>query len=326
MSAPPSFTPPPLTRHPSLIEEAIEEHGAEVRAVLAARAALTAAPPSPLSAGALSLALSVPSIDFLSGCVFVGHTATDLDSIGSAIGAAELFGGVAARASDINTETAFALSLFHVPIPPPFLEIGVGKPVVLVDHNQVSQMTAGIEPKLVRGIIDHHAMQSGTLVTELPIYVDIRPWGSACTIIAHTFVAQHKTMTRTTAGLLLCGILSDTLNLRSPTATAADRILVGVLAQLAAVADPPDLAKQLFKAKSKMLTTLSSYQLIRGDNKTFTFRAGDGTPHTLAFGVIETVDEAAVLEREAELLLELRAHKLERGVEFSCELTHPRLS
>jgi c-di-AMP phosphodiesterase-like protein len=39
----------------------------------------------------------------LHGCVFVGHTATDMDSIASAIGAAELFGGVAARASDINT-------------------------------------------------------------------------------------------------------------------------------------------------------------------------------------------------------------------------------
>jgi c-di-AMP phosphodiesterase-like protein len=41
----------------------------------------------------------------LEGCVFVGHLKTDSDSIGSAIGAAALYGGTAARASEINLET-----------------------------------------------------------------------------------------------------------------------------------------------------------------------------------------------------------------------------
>ena len=45
----------------------------------------------------------------LKDAIFCGHLVTDLDSIAGAIGAAHLYGGVPARASDINTETQFAL-------------------------------------------------------------------------------------------------------------------------------------------------------------------------------------------------------------------------
>ena len=55
----------------------------------------------------------------LDDAVFVGHIMTDLDSIAGAIGAAELYGGVPARASEINTETQFALEHWGVDLPPP---------------------------------------------------------------------------------------------------------------------------------------------------------------------------------------------------------------
>jgi hypothetical protein len=81
--------------------DAIQTHRAEVSqtlaSLLATKTAREAGEPS-----CFDLAASVPNIE-LSGCVFVGHTATDMDSIASAIGAAELFQGTAARASDINT-------------------------------------------------------------------------------------------------------------------------------------------------------------------------------------------------------------------------------
>jgi len=35
----------------------------------------------------------------LGGCIFVGHTNTDMDSVASAIAAAQLYGGVAARSA-----------------------------------------------------------------------------------------------------------------------------------------------------------------------------------------------------------------------------------
>jgi hypothetical protein len=41
----------------------------------------------------------------LSGCVYIGHTNTDMDSVGSAIACAELYGGTASRATrKVNNE------------------------------------------------------------------------------------------------------------------------------------------------------------------------------------------------------------------------------
>lgn len=39
-------------------------------------------------------------VNALKGCVYIGHTNTDMDSIGSALACAELYGGTAARATD----------------------------------------------------------------------------------------------------------------------------------------------------------------------------------------------------------------------------------
>jgi hypothetical protein len=48
-----------------------------------------------------------------------GHTSTDTDSISSAIACAHLFDGIAARASDLNSETEFVLEKFGHKQPPP---------------------------------------------------------------------------------------------------------------------------------------------------------------------------------------------------------------
>ena len=62
--------------------------------------------------------------------------------------------------------------------------------------------------------------------------MDVRPWGSMSSIVAHSYIRDGKALTQPYARLLLCAILSDTLALRSPTTTAADRLLVGILAEL----------------------------------------------------------------------------------------------
>lgn len=73
---------------------------------------------------------------------------TDLDSIAGAIGAAELYGGIAARASEVNSETAFALKLWGVEAPKKIEELLVELPkagVCLVDHQQTSQLNPAIK-------------------------------------------------------------------------------------------------------------------------------------------------------------------------------------
>lgn len=87
----------------------------------------------------------------LSNAIFCGHLVTDLDSIAGAIGAAELYGGIPARASEVNSETAFALEYWGVKKPEPIEDLLVQYPtngVCLVDHQQTSQLNKSINVRI----------------------------------------------------------------------------------------------------------------------------------------------------------------------------------
>jgi len=90
-------------------------------------------------------------------------------------------------------------------------------------------MSKLIDPKKLRGIIDHHPLKNDTVTTPGAIILDIRPWGSAATIIAHTFIKKELPIEKGVAGVLLCALLSDTLNLKSPTSTENDEQIAAVL-------------------------------------------------------------------------------------------------
>jgi len=167
-----------------------------------------------------------PYVPEIKGCVFTGHTNTDMDSIGSAIGCAHLYGGLAARSSDVNAETKFCLKKWGFDLPKRFedmVEDASKRGVVLVDHNQANQSPKVLNFKKIRGVIDHHALQGKTIQTGGAIFTDIRPWGSCCSIVASHYLTQNVAIPRKVAGILLSGILSDTLNLQSPTTTDNDR-------------------------------------------------------------------------------------------------------
>ena len=66
-------------------------------------------------------------------------------------------------------------------------------------------------------IIDHHRI--GTFTTSQPILFRNEPVGSTSTIVADSFFRSRVEMPREIAGLLLAGLVSDTLNLTSPTTT-----------------------------------------------------------------------------------------------------------
>lgn len=84
----------------------------------------------------------------LSGAIFCGHLVTDMDSIAGSIGAAELYGGIVARASEVNAETQFCLQRWGLQAPPPIEDVLQEYPnakVCLVDHQQTSQMNKAIK-------------------------------------------------------------------------------------------------------------------------------------------------------------------------------------
>ena len=91
------------------------------------------------------------------------------------------------------------------------------KQLILVDHNERSQAVEGIEQAEILEIIDHHRI--GTMETEGPVYFRNVPVGCTCTIVYQMYQENGVEPDRSTAGLLLSAILSDTLMFRSPTCT-----------------------------------------------------------------------------------------------------------
>ncbi len=160
-----------IVRKRTRIEEEVISHEQEAEKIV------EALPESPRDIPTIELFMP----EVLKDAVFVGHLVTDLDSVAGAIGAAALYGGVPALASEVNSETAFALEYWGIEKPRRVEDILKEKPdasICLVDHQQTSQMNPSIKADQIVGVIDHHALQSKTIVTDKPIYIDIRPWGS----------------------------------------------------------------------------------------------------------------------------------------------------
>ncbi len=92
--------------------------------------------------------------------------------------------------------------------------------LVLMDHNEMSQAVPGAEQVAITEIIDHHRL--GSLNTQQPILFINEPVGSTCTIVADLFRRDGKKPSADIAGIMMSGIISDTLNLHSPTSTEKD--------------------------------------------------------------------------------------------------------
>ena len=107
------------------------------------------------------------------------------------------------------------------------------KKVILVDHNEKLQSVEGIDEAEILEIIDHHNL--GSITTNTPINFRNMAVGSTCTIIYTLFKEREIQIPKNIAGALLSGILSDTLILKSPTATTKDIAAVQELALLAEV-------------------------------------------------------------------------------------------
>ncbi len=107
------------------------------------------------------------------------------------------------------------------------------KNVILVDHNSYEQSAIGIEEANILEIIDHHNISN--IITNSPISFRNMPLGSTCTIVYTMFKENGISIPKNIAGLLLSGILSDTLVLNSPTTTKVDKDAVNHLAKLCKV-------------------------------------------------------------------------------------------
>ncbi len=105
--------------------------------------------------------------------------------------------------------------------------------VILVDHNESRQSIQGIETANIIGILDHHRLDA--IKTDQPIFICAEPLGSTCTIIYQQFIRNNRTPDPVVAKVLLTGLISDTLILKSPTTTGEDVVAAHVLASICRV-------------------------------------------------------------------------------------------
>lgn len=155
------------------------------------------------------------------------------------------------------------------------------KKVILVDHNSVEQSVDGLNEAEIIEIIDHHNI--GSIGTSNPINFRNMPVGSSCTIIYNMYKERKVEIPKEIAGLMLSGIISDTLILMSPTTTDMDRNAVKELAQIAKV-DYSSYGMQMFKAGSS-LEGMSKTDILYNDFKKFTINN-----KKLGIGQIFTMD------------------------------------
>jgi len=137
--------------------------------------------------------------------------------------------------------------------------------LVLVDHNEMSQAVPGAAEVSIVEILDHHRL--GAVNTQQPILFLNEPVGSTCTIVADQYRRAGLTPAADMAGVMMGGIISDTLNLNSPTSTEKDATILRWLEDVAGV-KAKELADQIFSSGSVILSSTPD-QVIRADYKIY---------------------------------------------------------
>jgi manganese-dependent inorganic pyrophosphatase len=137
--------------------------------------------------------------------------------------------------------------------------------IILVDHNELSQAVPGAEQVGIVEVVDHHRL--GDLRTADPILFINRPVGSTCTIVADLYRQGGITPSREMAGVMMGGLVSDTLNLRSPTTTDLDFRMLDWLEELAGLSGS-DLAEVIFSSGSVVVRSEPA-EVIQLDRKLY---------------------------------------------------------
>lgn len=138
--------------------------------------------------------------------------------------------------------------------------------VIMVDHNELTQAVEGLENYKILEILDHHRL--GNFATRYPITFINRVVGATATIIASMYVEQKAVLTPKIAALLLAGILTDTLMLRSATTTDVDREMADYLGGLVDI-DIETLGEDIFNS-SRLLSNVKDVDLLNMDSKKYT--------------------------------------------------------
>jgi len=188
--------------------------------------------------------------------------------------------------------------------------------VVLVDHNEPQQSIANLEESELLEILDHHRL--GNQATHNPIKFTVDIVGSTSTLVTEQIMEAGLSAPPGIAGLLLAGLLSDTLIFTSPTTTPRDKAAAEVLARWAFVPGSPledetinSYGEKIIQAGSGLLTQEPEV-VVKTDMKIY-----DASGLRFAVAQAETTDVYEIGDYIGKLKVALNEMKTQNGLDFA---------
>ena len=248
----------------------------------------------------------------MSNVLVFGHQNPDNDAIMSSVVLSQLLNQLeyqgntytACCLGPLPAESAKLLEDAGVPAPTlidaiePAAEGEEAQLVILTDHNEPGQSVAGLENATIFGVVDHHRF--GDFTTAAPLHIVALPWGSSCSIVAKLFEIMGVEPTDTQAKLLLSAMMTDTLMLKSPTATDVDAAIAKKLGEQLGV-DPVKFGMEVFLTRPS--SSFTAAEMVGNDIKMF-----EVAGKKLLIGQYETVDKSRALGMIPEIREAMRAY------------------
>ena len=188
--------------------------------------------------------------------------------------------------------------------------------LILVDHNEEQQSIASLDEAELIEILDHHRL--GNPPTNHPIRFSIEPVGSTSTLVTERIIEAGLAPIPEIAGLLMAGIISDTLNLISPTTTIRDHEALKRLSRWAFSGNSKLKDETIESYAEKVLSagtglgTRPPDEIINGDIKIYT--SGD---YKFSISQVEVTDLYELNERLESLNEALKQFRKSKGLDFS---------
>ncbi|HYG74912.1 MAG TPA: putative manganese-dependent inorganic diphosphatase [Planctomycetota bacterium] len=179
--------------------------------------------------------------------------------------------------------------------------------LILVDHNELNQAVDGAYEVPIIEILDHHRL--GSQQTQTPINFINEVVGSSCTLVSEQFRRWNHKPTPAMAGILMGGIITDTLMLRSPTTTPRDHQAIEWLKEING-ADPKKLSEEILSVGSS-IATQPARNVITADKKDY-----NTDRYKFAVAQVEEVGFENFFAKRGELLREMRSIRKEEKYDF----------
>ncbi len=188
--------------------------------------------------------------------------------------------------------------------------------IIMVDHNEARQSVAHLKEAELIEILDHHRL--GNPSTHVPIRFTVDIVGSTSTLVSEKIEESGLSAPPRIAGMLLAGLLSDTLILTSPTTTERDKEAAKRLGRWAFVHGGP-LAGESVKSYGEQILSAGAglgnrepNEIISADLKLY-----ESGIYRFSVSQAEVTDMRQLAEHLEKLQAALEESRTQKAVDFS---------